>query len=1619
MARFATMFAVCCLICAPSFAQNPDPDPAAGIQPWSTQAADSFSSVDLATGTIFVNIPVRSKTGKIPFSYDLVMTSNVYSVSFTGCEHQWVVSPSPIVACGTIVSTSMHYAGIQGGTPFSVSVGFASTYTHTICDGVSYATTLANKFSVIDSTGTGHPIAPGYSLIVAGAGMPASCYNITSINQITTDGSGYTLIVTVDPATSGYTATVYDKSGNELSGSTVVIKDPDNAEITQPSPGVYDDTLGEQVLQASPTFASSGQPSTGTYQYTDVNGNPQTFQTNYLTYTEQTAFGCSGLLEVKPTQIALLNSITTPTGTFSFSYETTPGDTHTPHYVTGRLASITYPSGGSVAYAYSGGSGNTGISCGNAVVPTLTKTVSDTNGNVSKWSYVNSIANGTVTETDPAKNQTVHSFEAEYQTQAMTYQGGCPTSITGCNGGGTLLRTVTTCYNNNFTNCGTSGPTLPITQTDIFTSYNGRASNLVETKFDSYENVVEVKQYDFVFSAVGSPAGQTPLSDTLNYYGQAWNGTSCAAYSSGAYIYNTPCYSVTDDSAGAPVAQTQITYTSTGHPATTKKWNGSTWLTSSATYTGTGTVATSHDVNGALYTYAYTGTDGCSNSVLPTSVTVTGTGLPSAGLATSTQWNCSGAAATQTSDPNKQATGYTYTDPLWRLTSMTDPLLNATNYSYPSPTTFDTKMSFPSQSNKVLTTDGLGRIIESQTRTAPGATTFDNTILYSYGWNTIGAVTTQTLPGGTAVTTTQYDAVGRPISITDAGGGTVSYTYVQNDVMQSVGPSPTFQKQLQYDGLGRLTRVCEITSVSGSGSCGQTNPATGFLTTYGYTYNASGNLIVTVTQNAQPGAIGGAQTRKYTYDGLNRLLSETNPEWGPGTATYTYDVACGTLAASAGDLTTKVDNAGNTSCYGYDALHRVTDVMVYEAGACYPPVKRFRYDSTANAILPVPSGYPTGTSSNTSGRMVEAWTGDCVWPTPANGYDSATDEWFAYSARGEMSDLWESTAHIDGYYHGTATYAANGALASVGGVPGYTSVTYGVDTEGRLSTATQGTTDLVTSVAYTPGSQLHTISLGNGDQDSYLYDTNTGRMTNYTFTVNGATDSGALTWNSNWTLAQLGITDDVNSGGSQTCTYSGYDNLGRLGSVTCGSAWSQTFSYDPFGNITKSGSSAWAPGYNEATNQASPPITYDNNGNMTNDTLRTYAYYVDNKLGSINSTTCNIFGSTDGTCILYDAFGREVERGVNGAYNEVMYTPVGKTAIMNGETTTVNAYFPLPGGATYYQSGSAGGSQYFWHKDWQGSARLSSSITNRTAYFDRAFAPFGESYGNIGNTAGLDFTGDTQDSFAGLLYDTPGRELHPGQGRWLSPDPSGLGAVDPTKPQSWNRYGYVGNNPLSYTDPSGLSYEGHLTCQALAVSNAGTPCDTRSDMAGWNQFELLQLEFSPSPTYGWIYGWHLSAVPLNVHPVYLPDSYMTFGFSDLGFYWGAVTNPNNGLLLPNLPAVSIGPCAMTACVTAVPPPPPPPPAVIRATLPTWQRVGAQISCIGGLSPDLMGPPPSAAPPQDSTDSTVQTEGQQQLYGPNKSGQIVVYNSGSQVPSLVVGGTTYGTQAVDCSTRVPE
>ena len=224
-------------------------------------------------------------------------------------------------------------------------------------------------------------------------------------------------------------------------------------------------------------------------------------------------------------------------------------------------------------------------------------------------------------------------------------------------------------------------------------------------------------------------------------------------------------------------------------------------------------------------------------------------------------------------------------------------------------------------------------------------------------------------------------------------------------------------------------------------------------------------------------------------------------------------------------------------------------------------------------------------------------------------------------------------------------------------------------------------------------------------------------MTQYKFNVNGQSVVGALTWNPIGTLESLTVTDPFYSGGNQSCSYT-HDDLTRIASANCGTPWSQTFSYDAFGNLSKSGTSSFQPTYSYLTNRmtqiGSSTPTYDANGNVTNDFLHTYTWDAAGRPVT-----------TDGVGLTYDALGRMVEQNRSGVYTEIVYGPGGhKLALMSGQTLQ-KAFVPLTGGssAVYNSSGLA----YYRHSDWLGSSRFASTPT-RTMYSDGAYAPFGEAY---------------------------------------------------------------------------------------------------------------------------------------------------------------------------------------------------------------------------------------------------------------------------------------------------
>ena len=64
-------------------------------------------------------------------------------------------------------------------------------------------------------------------------------------------------------------------------------------------------------------------------------------------------------------------------------------------------------------------------------------------------------------------------------------------------------------------------------------------------------------------------------------------------------------------------------------------------------------------------------------------------------------------------------------------------------------------------------------------------------------------------------------------------------------------------------------------------------------------------------------------------------------------------------------------------------------------------------------------------------------------------------------------------------------------------------------------------------------------------------------------------------------------------------------------------------------------------------------------------------------------------------------------------------------------------------------------------------------------------------------------TGKERDTESGLDY-SGARYYASSMGRFMTPDPSGLAYASIANPQSFNLYSYAQNNPLKYTDPTGL-----------------------------------------------------------------------------------------------------------------------------------------------------------------------------------------------------------------------
>ena len=1250
-----------------------------GVPPFQPAQSNLEGVMELNGLSEQIPIPVYSKAGRgLPFTYKLIYSPNIWIGTPNGT---WI--PTNDWGWQGTQPTSPQYlgAGTGGVITYSSTVGGPCVYGNYPNFSYWYWTQYSN-FVYYDPQGNAHSL--GSYAFIYNPSPPCGPSTSSSYPNVLTDNSGLTVTISLsgnssEPMqaqvltrggkvlnpefvnssnTSQTESTVYDRNGNEIT-------------TTQQSgfPTTWTDTLGQTVLSA----AGSGTPSSPlVFSWNNAQSQQEAVTVNYQNYNIHTNFGCSGISEYSASSVALVSSIVLADGSkYTFSYEPTPGYSGD---VTGRLASITLPTGGTVSYAW----GPPDCSGADGQITSFTRTLPD--GQI--WQYSENYASeSTITVTDPNNNQTVYS-EGGYLDQIKSYRGSSAT--------GTLLQTQEYCYDTTATapggampSCTSSSGTGEVNSLDTYVALGNQQSESVAT-FDTLGNMTEADNYDYGTNVIGGEIHSiiTSYDSFSNSYGNfeepatveiTTGGTSGTLLAKTSYAYDQNALAASGASQLVNVGSargnpTTITYeTSAAGPTT---------LSRTFTYFDTGMVDTATDVNGASSSFSY----GC-NGAFPTQIN-----LPLS-QSVSYTYNCAGGVVTSATDVNGNQTAFSYgSDPYWRALSVTDPMGNTMNNTYTpasgsSLASDESKLVFNSGNSAVdqmVSFDSQGRPEFSQIRQAPTSINYDSVqTLYS---NTNSLWTVQsTIPyvgsadavgPSTYSNTSNFDALGRPDETTSGSGGTLSYVYNDNDVLETAA-SPTVAKQLQFDAMGRLTSVCEITSnLPGNNSCGQTYPANGLETQYAY--DTGGKINYVVTENAQNPS--NEESRTFIYDMLGRLTSESNPE--NGTTYYYYDStpsgsSCSSYTSN-GDLVETVDGAGNVTCYQYDKDHRVTEIS-YVAVTSFStaPTKYFVYDAASL----------NGTSmANAAGRLAEAYT-------VLNG-STQTAEFFSYDKDGNITDTWESTPNSGGYDHIAASYWANG-LPDQLSVPGVPTLTYTPDGEGRVSSVSANGTNLLTSASYAIGTSDFTATLtyGSGDSDTAYTDLASGEPLEYQFDINGSTDTGNLSWNSNGTLASLDITDNLNSADSQNCSFS-YDDLGRLGSdtgnagVNCGSNWAQDYNFDSFGNITTSGSLSFQPS-SYSNNQIQgwslngQSVTYNSDGDLTQDPFHTFSWYASNELQAVDSVS-----------LIRDALGRVVE--IDGSSNqEVLYAPFGgKIALMSGSSLNT-AWIPLADGAeaVYNSSG--------------------------------------------------------------------------------------------------------------------------------------------------------------------------------------------------------------------------------------------------------------------------------------------------------------------------------------------
>jgi RHS repeat-associated protein len=303
---------------------------------------------------------------------------------------------------------------------------------------------------------------------------------------------------------------------------------------------------------------------------------------------------------------------------------------------------------------------------------------------------------------------------------------------------------------------------------------------------------------------------------------------------------------------------------------------------------------------------------------------------------------------------------------------------------------------------------------------------------------------------------------------------------------------------------------------------------------------------------------------------------------------------------------------------------------------------------------------------------------------------------------------------------------------------------------------------------------------------------------------------------------------NVTSVGTQTFRY---DAFGRVAKATLSPQQEQTYTYDRYGNLQRIDTKlngvtlqAQQPAVNPCTNRIEVPPpgaagctnpsgynvvgTYDAAGNVLSLEGNSFEYDL------LNTTTASTVAGVR-RVHLYSASGERVATATmaGGSVQRWDYTlrdasnRVLRRLSQQGGVWRWEEDYIYAGGKLIDAAVRSPEKVLHFHTDHLGTPRLVTGNGGARVTANNYF-PFGRELPSAGTSAAgtppfddtLKFTGHERDT--GTLDYMHARYYAPYLGRFLSVDPTWESA-DLGKPQSWNRYAYVWNNPVNATDPDG------------------------------------------------------------------------------------------------------------------------------------------------------------------------------------------------------------------------